>query len=106
MQNAVQILQISFLVGLVLIAIVIARLTFVGYVSVFTRSQFSYRFDKTRLPRCGYTFLAVMGACLIYASIIAGNIGGGVGFCIVVSPFAALGCLLSVCYVPRSSTKG
>lgn len=103
MHNALQILNISFGAVLGLLVIATARVGFSGYASTFGGRQFGYRFDKTRLPRWGYAVLAVMGACFVYALIITHQVGEAIGFCILLLPFSALGCLLSVCYVPRNS---
>jgi len=103
MHNNFQILIPSFIVVLVLLAIATTRVGFSGYASTLGGKQFGYKFDKTRLLRWGYTLLAVMSICFVYAWLVTGLVGGGIGFCIIVLPFAALGTLLSVCYVPRDS---
>ena len=95
----------SFLVVLVLLGIGVARMTFSAYGSVLGGQKFGYKFDKTRLPRWGYTLLAFLAICFIYALLLTDSAGGGVGFCIIVLPFAALGCLLSVCYVPLNAKR-
>jgi hypothetical protein len=103
MNNAIQVLIDSFLVVLALLVAATARVGFSGYASVLGGRQFGYKFDRTRLPRWGYTLLTIMGICFVYALIISHQAGTAIGFCIIVVPFAALGTLLNVCYVPRDS---
>lgn len=103
MHHNFQILVPSFIIAVALLAIITAKVGFSGYASTLGGRQFGYRFDKRRLPRWRYTLMAIMGICFIYAWLVTGQVGGGLGFCVIVLPFAVLSTLLSVCYVPRNS---
>lgn len=105
MHNNFQILDPSFIVALAIFAAATAKRGFSGYSSVLGGREFGYKFDRTKLGRCGRTILVIMGICFIYGLIATGSVGGGLGFCVIILPFSALACLLNVCCVPKVAPK-
>ena len=111
MHNVSQLLGVSLVVILGLLAISVSKVTFAGFRSTLAGRPFDYKFDKARLPRCGRVILIDMGIYFVYTLIvtslvgetIAVCIGAAIGFSLLALPFTALACLLSVCYVPRDS---
>lgn len=110
MHNISQILGVSLVVILALLAISVSKVTFAALKATLSGHQFDYKFDKTRLPRCGRVILTCTGIYFAYALMITGIngetfavcIGVAAGFSVLALPFTTLACLLSVCYVPRN----
>lgn len=111
MQNVSQILGVSYVVILGLLAISVSKIGFAALRATFSGSQLDYVYDKSRLPRCGRVILIDMGIYIAYALVIA-SLGGkaftvsiavAVGFSILALPFTALTCFLGVCFVRRNS---
>lgn len=103
--NTEQILNVSFVIILFFFAIAVSGVGFSGYRSTLGGRKFEYRFDKTRWPLWRRSVLGIMSICFVYALIVTRNVGGGIAFSLLISPFAMLTCLLSVCYVPLDFKK-
>lgn len=107
------ILNISYAVIVVLLAIPTSSVTWAAYRATIAGRGFPYMFDKRRLPRCFGVLAAELSIAFIYSfavisltgNDIASSLGGAMAFGLLVLFPAALSCVLSVCYVFHDQQK-
>lgn len=112
MQSVSQILGVSYIAILGLLAISVSKITFAAYRATLSGKRLNYVYDKSRLARCGRVILIDTGICIAYALLITNladdeafivNVAASAVFGLLALPFTVLACYLSICFIPRNS---
>jgi hypothetical protein len=102
MENAQEILAYSFVVFLLIAAIAAVGPGSSGFAATLGNAEFKYRFDRTRIPLCTGVIIMVAVFSFAYGLVVARDLVLALQFCLGVSIFGAIGCVIRICLVRGS----
>jgi len=99
MENAQEILAISFVVFLAMTVLATHIPGSIGLAAILGKAEFNYRFDRTRIPLCIGAVVSLVLLSFVYGFVIARDLVLAFQFCLGVSFFGTIGFITGICYV-------
>jgi hypothetical protein len=102
MQNAQQILGISFFIVLAVVAIAVLKSTVLSYRVIFGGEKSLSHFEKSKMPLAAVMILVVAVLSFVYGLVVAKDAALAGQFCATVTFFSAIALITLICYVLKS----
>jgi|SRR6478672_13673395 len=106
MDNSGQILGLS-LMAVIFITVIIgfSKGGIAAYGATLAKKDFDYRFDKTKLSTCTSVIILLAALFFVYGIAISKDPVTALEFCLITTFASGLGCIFSICYVPKNQKK-